>query len=232
MNFFQNFFGYNNNQNSGFDWNENYSYSNEPITNEQVILNNHQYNMNLINMDHLRKMQNLDNQYEEEKRQCEMKYQENLLKIDNDPTSYYYFEQKPNQVYKLKLDKEKSLNEKKDNIINNNDNFKISSNISNEEKRKREQQKRKFERQQREILRKKRLEESQKKFRKEIDISDNYDKDSEKRNEEYEQKMKSIIDALFDIDEILKSDSNNLPNQEEINKIKDEYKEKLEELKK
>lgn len=229
MNFFQNIFGYNNNQNPGFDYIENYCYNNEPITNEQVILNNHQYNMNLINMEHQRKMQNLNNQYEEEKRIYEMKYQENLSKINNDPTSYYYYEQNPNQVYKLELDKEKSLNEKKDNMNNNNDNFKISSNMSNEEKRKIEQQKREFERQQREILRKKRLEENQKKFRKEIkkiDISDNYDKDSEKRKEEYEQKMKSIINAHFDIDDILKSDSNDLPNQEEINKIKEENKKK------
>ena len=48
----------------------------------------------------------------------------------------------------------------------------------------------------------------------------------EKRKEEYEQKMKSIINAHFDIDDILKSDSNDLPNQEEINKIKEENKKK------
>lgn len=38
--------------------------------------------------------------------------------------------------------------------------------------------------------------------------------------------MKSIINAHFDIDDILKSDSNDLPNQEEINKIKEENKKK------
>lgn len=45
MYFFQNLFNFNNNQNSGYDWNGNNSYSNEPITNEQFILNNHQYNI-------------------------------------------------------------------------------------------------------------------------------------------------------------------------------------------
>jgi hypothetical protein len=132
-----------------------------------------------------------------------MNYQQNLSKINNNnPTTYFYYEQVPkenkNQIYELKTGEVGCLYDKNVDMKNNvkiNNKFEISPNLTKEEKRKLEQQQREYERQQREILRKKRLEESQKKMGKIVNKNqtmDDYEKDSQKRKEEYEKKMKNL----------------------------------------
>ena len=79
--------------------NQNYNLGIPPVTNEQIILQNHQYNMNLINASHQNKMNSIQKKYEEEKNLCEANCQANLSKLNLDNNNQYYYYQKDPSLY-------------------------------------------------------------------------------------------------------------------------------------
>ena len=140
--------------------NENIRDYNPTVIDEQIILQNHAYNMNAINMAHQEKMNAINKKYEEEKKMCETYYNQNMSKIDlnNDSNKYYYYQSNPNlypnQNCELKIGNVGII----DNNINanlSNKNF-ININLSPEEKRKIEYEEREKKRKQRELERKRR----------------------------------------------------------------------------
>ena len=120
------------------DQNNNFGMS--PISDEQTILQNHQHNMNIINMVHEEKMKALDKKYEKEKNIYENKYRENMSKLEPNNNNIYYYSQSnqslyPNTNTNYQL-KNGTVGILYHNNVNKNNKIEINPNLSKEEKRK------------------------------------------------------------------------------------------------
>ena len=186
-------------------------------------------------MAHQEKMKAINQKFEEEKKMCENSYNQNMLKIDlnNDSNNYYYYQNNqnlyPNQNYELKTGNVGII---EDNInVHLNSKNVINPNLSPEEKRKMEYKEREKKRKQRELERKRREakntklteENILKKEQKDKEFIENYEKEYEKRSENFKKDMKNKLnlDGPIDFDNIM-NNIESLPNKEELIKIMQE----------